>query len=689
VTTAQPLAGIKVVEFAQMVAGPAAGLLLADYGASVIKVEPPQGDGGRHLRSAVATDLPDSPLFLAYNRNKSSIRLDLREPVDLARANALIADADVLIESSRPGVMERLGLGAETVRARHPRLVYASVSGFGASGPGARRGGVDMIIQAESGIMSTTGPAGGVPTKVGFTIVDAAAGHALCHGILAALLRRQETGLGDTVTISLYDVALHLQTGPLAELLLTGEQMDRSGNDAPLSAPAGLFRCADGSIVVSAYLPPHWSRLLKELGAEHLEEDPRFVTSKDRVSNRDVLTTLLEERFATRTASDWLERLLSAGILAGQVNDLAQVASSPLTEAGEMLGWAGTDPAVRNPVVLAGAPRGPLLALTEYAEPPLVMPAELGDPCTGPDAVVTGVRSTRHAQVPVSDFAIRFWCGAVGDRNPIYVDAAAARTAGYEGIIAPPAMMQSWVAPSLLPDAKSSPTVHAIVRAQFRRLGFTSILATDYIQDYDRPAQLGDLLSQVSWVESVSDRKQTRVGTGHFVTIAFEFSNQRKEQVGSLRVRTFYYVPRSASDSPMAVRAPSQEPPAPDDRVELAPAEIPLTRTMIIAGALASNDFEANHHDAVAARAQGLDDIIVSITTTAGLVTRYVTDQVPSTRHIRRLALRLGAPAYPGQMLTMSGHVQAADEPGLETATLVGVTTGRHVDASITITDGR
>jgi crotonobetainyl-CoA:carnitine CoA-transferase CaiB-like acyl-CoA transferase len=332
-----PLDGIKVLELAQMVAGPSAGLLLADYGADVVKVEPPQGDGGRQLRSLAAAGLPDSPVFVGYNRDKRLIRLDLRTPESRERVLRLVDDADVLIESSRPGVMERLGLGADALLVRNPRLVYASVSGFGRGPLGSRKGGVDIVVQAESGIISTTGYPDRPGTRIGFTAVDAATGHALCHGILAALFRRERTGRGEIVRLSLYDVALHLQTGSLTEYLMTSEQMPRAGNSASHTAPADLLRCADGEIIVSAYLDPHWRAFTAAIGAPELVDDPRFGTGVDRARHRAELVALIEERLAAGTVAEWVARLSEVGVLVAEVKDYAAVVADPLAAESGLL----------------------------------------------------------------------------------------------------------------------------------------------------------------------------------------------------------------------------------------------------------------------------------------------------------------------------------------------------------------
>lgn len=335
-----------------MIAGPSAALLLADYGADVLKLEPPSGDTCRKLRSAAAVSLAESPVFVGYNRGKRIAQLDIRTEAGREQVFRLIEEADVFIESARPGVMERLGLGADTLLARNPRLVYASVSGFGRGEIGAKLGGVDMIVQAESGMMSTTGFSGQPATKVGFTVVDAACGHALCHGILASLLRRERTGRGEVVRVSLYDVALHLQTGPIVEYLMTGVQPERSGNSAPLSAPADSFRCADGEVVISAYIDAHWKKFVALIEAPELLEDPRFLTGPLKVINRVALTAAIENKLAARGASEWATLLQENGLLAGLVKDYAAVTIDKLTQEVGAIQSMEDGFGIRNPIVL-------------------------------------------------------------------------------------------------------------------------------------------------------------------------------------------------------------------------------------------------------------------------------------------------------------------------------------------------
>ncbi|MBV8258044.1 MAG: CoA transferase [Actinobacteria bacterium] len=328
-----PLAGLRVVEFGQLLAAPNAAMILGELGADVIKVEPPRGDPGRELQSAAFTGSGTSPSFIAFNRGKRSIVLDLKIAGAREIAERLIADADVVVESFRPGAMDRLGLGPADSLAANPRLVYASVSGFGFRGPEAQRRGVDLVIQAESGIMAVTGENGGAPLKVGFTVVDVAAGNVLAQAILAALLQRERTGRGDVVEVSLLEVALHLQSQPLTEYLATGELPLRRGNAAPMTAPADMARTADGHIVISAYLDDHWRLLCGALERPDLLVDRRFESKVARVANRDALLDTLEETLTTRTSDEWLATLQEIGLVVGVVKSYDDIEASPQTAA--------------------------------------------------------------------------------------------------------------------------------------------------------------------------------------------------------------------------------------------------------------------------------------------------------------------------------------------------------------------
>ncbi len=287
-----------------------------------------------------------------------------------------------------------------------------------------------------------------------------------------------------------------------------------------------------------------------------------------------------------------------------------------------------------------------------------------------------GAPALREAEVDVSEHAIRTWCSAVGEDHPVHLDPAAARQAGLPGVIAPPAMLQTWTMPIGRHARTDSPTLHARARALAAVAGFDAVVATDYEQEYLRPVRPGDRLSERSWVETVSERKATALGPGHFVTIAFEFRDRRGEPVGRMRARTLYFAPG-------AVGVVAQRPTAQDHLsagTELPPLEIPLTRTLIVTASLASNDHEPVHHDHEVARRQGLGDIILSIVTTAGLVTRYIGARAGSPAQLRRLSLRLAQPAMPGDVLRLSGR--STDGPdGREVRVRGAHHRGTHVTA--------
>jgi crotonobetainyl-CoA:carnitine CoA-transferase CaiB-like acyl-CoA transferase len=366
-----PLQGLRVLELGNLLAAPCAGMVLADLGAEVVKVEGFGGDPARELQTAAFTGSGTSPTFLAFNRGKRSLALDLRTPGGMEVVRRLLERSDVLVESFRPGVMERLDLGAARVRAEHPRLVYASLSGFGQVGPERGRRGVDLVIQAESGIMAVTGQPDGPPTKVGFTVVDVAAGHVLAQGILAALYNRDRTGEGDHVTVSLLDVALHLQAAPMTEYLATGTLPPRVGNAAPMTAPADLFRTADGHLVISAYLDNHWRLLCDAIGRPELVEDPRFTTKVARVRNRDALVGELEGTLRTQASRAWMARLQDAGLAVGMVKSYADIEEDEQVRAMGTVVTVGESRPVRTV-------RAPAQYATWQPDYPLA-PPELGE----------------------------------------------------------------------------------------------------------------------------------------------------------------------------------------------------------------------------------------------------------------------------------------------------------------------
>lgn len=330
-----PLAGYTVVDFSQIVAGPLAAMVLADLGAEVIKVEPPTGDASRQLGSK--PDRGYYGMFDTFNRNKKSIVIDLQTPEGHAQALELIDAADVVIESSRVGVMDRLGIGADSMLERKPSLVYVSISAYGERGENARRGGVDVAIQAETGWMSITGEPDGPPTKMGSIPIDAASGHVAAQGALAALLGRERTGKGDIVRVSLYDVGCHLHAHDFTDYLTMGWLAKRTGNFPAATTPSGVYLTADGTMVLSAYMPHHWQVALDILEDDSLRNDPRFKSMKDRVINRDVLLPALQKILLSRTTEDWMARFGAARITSGVVRNTGEAAESDQFAASELL----------------------------------------------------------------------------------------------------------------------------------------------------------------------------------------------------------------------------------------------------------------------------------------------------------------------------------------------------------------
>jgi crotonobetainyl-CoA:carnitine CoA-transferase CaiB-like acyl-CoA transferase len=316
------LDGIRVADFSQMLAGPLAAMALGDLGATVVKFERPQGDPARSIGQ-------DGSMFAIANRNKRSVCVDLRQPDGRAVARKFLATADVLIEAFRPGVMARWQLAHEDVAALAPRLVYASVVGFGSRGPYRDRGGIDAVLQAESGMMNLTGEPSGPPMKVGFQPVDSLAGVSLAQGICAALLRRERTGRGGKVEVRLLDCAMYLQAFQFAEYAISGRLPTRSGNSVPHAAPSDLVRTSDGYLMLAAYLEDQWAKLCVTLDMQWMAGDERFATNHARVRHRAELIQVLEGRLRERTSQEWFETLTEAGLLVGRVMDYDAVTRDP------------------------------------------------------------------------------------------------------------------------------------------------------------------------------------------------------------------------------------------------------------------------------------------------------------------------------------------------------------------------
>ena len=323
-----PLAGLRVLDLTRFVAGSYTTALLASFGADVIKLEvPPDGDPYRVQGTARIGD--ESVLFLSLNSGKRSVALDFRKPEAEDAREALLASSDFLVENSRPGSLAAHGLDWEGVHARHPAIVYGSISGYGEVGPDAARGGFDLILQAESGVMSVTGSEQSGPVKVGAPVLDVGAGLSCAVGLLAAHAERVRTGIGAHVSSSLLEFALS-GLGTLATaMFVTGSVPGLLGTHSPTFAPYGGFRTQDGWIVLAgAGSEDLWRRCCAVLGGDDLASDPRFVDNAARGAHRDELTAALEEKLGVLPTAAWLERFAEAGVPATEVRDLAQVFDS-------------------------------------------------------------------------------------------------------------------------------------------------------------------------------------------------------------------------------------------------------------------------------------------------------------------------------------------------------------------------
>jgi crotonobetainyl-CoA:carnitine CoA-transferase CaiB-like acyl-CoA transferase len=330
--SAAPLAGVRIIDFGQYIAGPGAAMVLAELGASVTKIEPLAGDQARHIGRY------GESMVRAYNRGKRSIALDLKSDAGRQVAWRLIAGSDVVIQNLRPGVMDKLGLGPTEVRQRHPRITYLSISGFPSAGPSRDRPGYDIAAQAESGLMSVTGEPDRLPQKVGVPIIDAAAAHVGAQAVLAALYGRERTGQGQTLETSLLETALHLQAATWCEYLGGGPEPTRIGDGQPHNAPAAdVVPTRDGHIVLSAYAEEHWQRFCRVMGREDLASDPRFASNASRVAHRAELRAVLKECLSGFSSEECVALLGRNQIVTGAVRRYRDVLASADFQASGML----------------------------------------------------------------------------------------------------------------------------------------------------------------------------------------------------------------------------------------------------------------------------------------------------------------------------------------------------------------
>ena len=322
-----PLAGVRVIEVCNVAAGPFCGMLLADLGADVIKVENPEG--GDTLRSWPPITEGYSENFASLNRNKRSVTLNLKNPADIALFRQLAADAQVLIENNRPGVMDRLGVGFEALSALNPALVYCSVSAYGQTGPRSQEGGFDLTIQAMSGIMSVTGDPGRPPVKCGVPLADFSAGLYAAFGIVSALRQAEATGRGTHLDIPMLGATLGIAALQTSEFFGSGRDPVQLGSAHPRNAPYRVFRSRDGYFGMAAGNNALWRAVCETMGREDLLGDERFTSPTLRAKHQNELLVILEADFEQADTATWLERFRAAGVPCAPINTYSQVLDDP------------------------------------------------------------------------------------------------------------------------------------------------------------------------------------------------------------------------------------------------------------------------------------------------------------------------------------------------------------------------
>jgi len=331
-----PLEGTRVVDLTRFMAGPFGTAMLGDYGADVLKIEPPgEGDGARAWGPPFAGG--ESIYFLSVNRNKRSLTLNLRHPEGVALFLKLVDRADVLVENFTPGTMTRLGIGDDVLRRRNPRLIYCAISGFGQTGPDRNRPAFDLILQGVGGVMGTTGEEGGAPVRVGVPIADIAGGMYAAYAIVLALLARGRTGAGQSLDVSMLDAQISWLSYYLGLYLASGEIPPRRGSAHATVVPYQAFACADGRYITLGTGTDRLFRQFCEVAGVSLADDPRFGTNADRIVHRDELIPRLTTLFRTRPAEEWLEALAAAGVPSGPIATVDQIVKDPQVRAREML----------------------------------------------------------------------------------------------------------------------------------------------------------------------------------------------------------------------------------------------------------------------------------------------------------------------------------------------------------------
>ncbi len=353
------LSGVRVLDFTRVLAGPFCTMLLGDMGADVIKVEDPlRGDETRQWGPPwlERDGQRFSAYYLSVNRNKRSLTLDLKSPPDQQIARELVRHSDVVVENFKPGGMASFGLGYHELKALNPRLVYASITGFGQTGLYSDRPGYDFVVQAMSGLMSITGEIDGAPHKVGVAISDVFAGLFAHSAILAALFHAERTGAGQQLDIALLDAQIAALVNIASNALVSGQTPGRYGNAHPSIVPYQTFRAADGEFALAVGNDGQFRQLCALIGRGEWSDDPRFATNPARVAHRVELVRLLNAVFAADTARAWVERILAAGIPAGPINTVTDILADPHTEARGLIHVLDGIPMIGHPVGFSATP---------------------------------------------------------------------------------------------------------------------------------------------------------------------------------------------------------------------------------------------------------------------------------------------------------------------------------------------
>ncbi|HEX7104117.1 MAG TPA: CoA transferase [Nitrolancea sp.] len=360
--SAQPLAGVRVLEFGQAVSSPMCTMLLGDLGADVIKIEPPHGDAARGYGPPFVAG--ESPYFLSVNRNKRSAVINLKHPEGATIVRRLAEEADIIVTNFRPGVMDRLGLGEESLREMNPGLVFCQVSGYGPRGKYATQASYDQVAQGMSGLMSVTGTPESGPVRVGVAIGDVLASMFAAYGVLGAYVGRLKSGRGQRVDTSLLGAIIGILTYQTGSFLADGVSPGLAGNDHPVASPYGAFKTADGMLNISVASEPVWRRLAETLGHSEWVNDPRFLTNADRVSNRPEINVLVSDALAAKTTNEWVDLLNEAGVACGPIWSIGESLQSDVVAELGIIQQVQHDLAGSIPLI------GPAIDLSET--PPII-----------------------------------------------------------------------------------------------------------------------------------------------------------------------------------------------------------------------------------------------------------------------------------------------------------------------------